>query len=366
MEKQSPKIFSNAYAVIMAGGAGTRLWPLSRQGMPKQFQTFTDDNRTLLQATFDRLTNILPINQICILVTEQYVPEVKKQLPEILKENILIEPTGRNTAAATALASELLIERDENAIIALIPSDHTIASPEVFTQSLKLAFKTATAQPDYIISLGIEPTSPHTGYGYIKKGKNQESNDKKIYLVDKFVEKPNLETASRYYRSQKYLWNGGYYIFNARTMISAMRELAPEVITKVEKAAKANDNNKRLAIYQSIDKISLDYAVSEKYNKLLVIPVDMGWSDIGSWGSLHEVLKAASQVEGNFIKGDHIGIDTENVLVLGQDKLIATLGLKDIVIVDTPDVLLICHKNNEQDIKTVLEQLREQGREGLL
>jgi mannose-1-phosphate guanylyltransferase len=356
----------NFYVVIFAGGSGTRLWPMSRQQMPKQFHILTG-KRSLLQDTYDRVVKVVPPERIFVLTIEQFRGETKRQLRELPSANIIIEPIGRNTTAATALAAEVIAKRDPNGIVATLASDHVVSYPERFGQALKDAVVVVNHDKKAIVAIGIEPTDPNTGLGYIQRGQLRafDQTKYKTYKAKRFVEKPDLPTAKRYVHSKEYFWNAAYFIWHVQTMQSVLARFEPELAEKVQRFTESKENSEQRAIYETIHPVPIDTSVMEKYDNLYVIPVDLGWSDIGNWASLHEILKIESGTD-SIIKGDHIGFDTENVLILGHNKLIATVGLKDVIVVDTPDVMLICHKDKAQDIKKILEQLTEQGRETFL
>jgi mannose-1-phosphate guanylyltransferase len=353
------------YVVIFAGGSGTRLWPISRQQMPKQFQILTG-TRSLLQDTYDRVAGAVGPEQIFILTTQQFQDETKRQLKELPPENIIIEPIGRNTTAATALAAQVIGELNPDAVVAILASDHVVTHPERFVSALNDAKNVVLQNKKAIVTIGIEPTDPNTGLGYIQRGEIKNFNTTNtVYQAQRFVEKPDLQTAKEYVQSKQYYWNAGYFIWSVQTMTEAIAKYEPELAEKIDRYTKSSDRTVKQAIYETIDPVPIDTSIMEKYEDLYVIPSDLGWSDIGNWASLHEILKIESGTD-SIIKGDHIGVDTENVLILGHNKLIATVGLKDVIVVDTPDVMLICHKDKAQDIKKILEQLTEQGREMLL
>lgn len=356
----------NLYVVIFAGGSGTRLWPMSRQQMPKQFHILTG-KRSLLQDTYDRVVKAVTPEHIFVLTIEQFRAETKRQLSELPVGNIIIEPIGRNTLPATALAAQEIAKRDRSAIIATLASDHVVNYPERFAHVLQDAKTVVQHDHKAIVTIGIKPTDPNTGFGYIQRGSAQhfDNTTNTVYHAKRFVEKPNLSTAKRYVQSKEYYWNASYFIWHVQTMLQAIARFEPELAEKIERFAQTKNRTERRAIYETIDPVAIDTSIMEKYRDLYVIPIDLGWSDIGNWASLHEILKIESGTD-SIIKGDHIGIDTENVLILGHNKLIATVGLKDVIVVDTPDVMLICHKNKAQDIKKILERLTEQGREMLL
>ncbi len=355
------------YVVIFAGGSGTRLWPMSRQQMPKQFHILTG-KRSLLQDTFDRVVMALSAERIFVLTTDLFAQETKRQLPELPAENIIIEPIGRNTAAATALAAQVVHRIDPNAIVATLHSDHIITYPERFVPALRDAFTVVKHDPKTIVTIGIQPLHADTGLGYIQKGAERTDiphTSHKIHRAERFVEKPDSITANQYLKSGDYLWNAGYFIWHVRTMMEAIEKYDPELAAKINRYTQAKRKYEQRAIYETIRPQPVDTVIMEPYDSMHVIPADLGWSDVGNWASLHEILKIENGKD-SVIKGDHIGVDTENVLILGHNKLIATAGLKDVIVVDTPDVMLICHKDKAQDIKKLLEQLTEQGKQNYL
>lgn len=350
------------HAVIMAGGVGSRLWPVSRKSTPKQFQKLIGE-RTLIQQTFDRIQTTISPDRIWVVTGEQYKNIVAEQLPEISVKHIITEPSGRNTAPATALAASLILQEDPEAILfGLLPADHYVGKPKVFNQITKAALTFLEKNPEYVVTIGIRPTEPNTGLGYIKMGERLDSiNKRAIFQVDSFHEKPDQATAEEFVTSGEYLWNGGYYLFSAKQIIEYYQQLAPEILAKVQEYLE----NPSAENYNAIPAEPIDKAISEKLSKLAVIPAEMDWSDIGNWATLHEIL-AAQGKSSEVVIGDNVADNVENTLIMGGSKLIATIGLKDIVVIDTDDVILICEKGSVQDVKKIVEQLQEQGRDHLL
>lgn len=356
----------NHYVLILAGGGGTRLWPKSRLKNPKQLQPLINKD-SMLKNTVLRLAPLLPKQNIFIAINEKQATLVKKQLPGLSK-NILAEPFLKNTAAAIGLATVVIRKKDPDAIIAVLPSDHFIQKEAEFCRLLKIAFK--EAEKDQIILLGIKPERPETGYGHIKiSSKLKTQRPKQIYPVEKFVEKPDLETAKEYIKSDQYLWNAGMFIYKAGFMLSEFKKYLPKTyhrLCDIEKAL--GTKNERRVIekeYQNVDEISIDYGIIEKAKNLAVIAADIGWSDIGSWAALYEIL--AQKPGENIIKNaEHLGIDTRGCLIYGNKRLIATVGLSDCVIIDTPDTLLVCSMNKAQDVKKIVEKLKEKGKKEYL
>lgn len=358
------------YAVIMAGGTGTRLWPMSRTGKPKQFHKLVTD-KTLIQETYDRVKKAIPVENIYISTNTKYEEEIKKQLPDVKADNFIIEPAKRNTGPAMAFVAAEIYRRDKDAVIATLASDHVVANVDVFANALKTAFESVKKYPDHLILVGINPTRPDTGLGYIKMGLvRAEIEEERVFEVDKFLEKPDLKMAEKYLQSWEYLWNAAYYFFSAEQLLSWCKEYVPKtykIMMQIDELKKQGGNGTTQAkikeLFQKAEDEQFEFSVIEKLNpkKVLVIPADLGWSDIGNWGTLHDVL--SENYDSSMIsKGYHIDVNSEGCLVYGGDKMIATIGLRDVVIVDTPDAILIANKNKAQDVKKLLDKLKEEGK----
>jgi len=359
------------YAVIMAGGTGTRLWPMSRIAKPKQFQKLVGD-KTLIQETYDRVKRAVPAENIFVSTNTKYEEEIKLQLPYVKSDNFIIEPSKRNTAPALAYVAAEIYRRDKDAIIATLASDHVVANVDVFCEALKTAFEASNKYPDHLILVGIKPTRPDTGLGYIKMGSAKvKIEGEQVFEVDKFLEKPDFATAEKYVQSWEYLWNAAYYFFSAKQLLGWFKDFVPrthELIAEIDKLKETEGNEetevKIKELFEKTQDEQFEFAVIEKLDpkKVLVIPADLGWSDIGNWGTLHDVL---SESYGSSVvsRGYHLDVDSEKCLVYGADKMIATVGLENIIIVDTPDVLLVANKNKAQDVKKLLDKLKEQGKD---
>ena len=345
-------------SAILVGGSGTRLFPFSRKNFPKQFLKIWD-NESLFQKTVKRnLNTVNSINDIIIITNNDYQFHIKNQLKEILDKefplNIILEPIGRNTAPAIALAAKYALEKlnaDENEVLFISPSDHLISPDDKFKEYVKKAED--LAKQGYIVTFGIRPNKPETGYGYIEKNGKLET-EIEAYKVKQFHEKPDLETAKKYVLSGDYFWNSGMFAFSIKTILEEFKKYAPEIYNLLE-----NKTFEEVIItFSDMPDISIDYAVMEKTDKAVVLPLDIMWSDVGSWDSVYEV----SEKDGNQnVKiGNVIDIDTKNSLIMGDKRLIATIGLEDLIIVETPDAIVIAKKGEGQKIKDLVNILKNE------
>lgn len=356
------------YAVIMAGGSGTRLWPLSRKNKPKQFHALVSD-RSLLQETFDRLLLKFKPDHIIVSAIAAYADDIKKHLPELPDENIIIEPSLRGNAAACGLVSAIIEARDPGASIIFLPADHAISETELFIDTLSFAEELLEKHPDHIVQIGIKPTKPDINLGYIKTGQLVDNKGQlSAFLVDRFVEKPDLETAKSYLADGKYLWNAGMFTWRADHYLKKLQNLMPETFEAVTALTQASNNEEKTAaisLYDQVENISIDYGIIEKIKELIVIPGIFKWSDVGMWDTLHDLLSEMKQTRV-VSQGNHVSLDDENSLVFSNDKLIATIGLKDIIVVDSPDAILICNRNKSADVKKLLEKLKAENKHSYL
>lgn len=351
------------YAVIMAGGSGTRLWPFSRKNKPKQFQSLVSE-KTLLQETYDRVKNFLPDNQIFISATPEYEAEILKQLPTLPKENCILEPSARNTTAAHGFIAFNLLNRDPDAVFTTLPSDHAIQDVDAFVKANLAAFDTIKKYPQKLVTLGITPTAPETGLGYIKLGDHFEDiNNEKVYKIESFIEKPDLETAKKYVADWGYLWNSANYFFRADTLLDLIKKYRPathKILDQINQFIIKKGNPEKIkSLYETIDKEQLADAIFEQKDlESLVVPANLGWSDVGNWGAIYELLSKTKDID-LITKGNHVDHHSQECLVYGDKKLIATLGLKDIVIIDSPDALLVTTRQEAQYIKDLLTKIDE-------
>jgi mannose-1-phosphate guanylyltransferase len=347
------------YAVIMAGGSGTRLWPLSRQDHPKQALKLVGD-KTMFQYAVERISPIFPFERILVVTTPKHAEILQKQYPEIPFENYILEPEGRGTASAIGLVSIHLLQRDPDACMVILTADHYITKVEHFCNILEAA--ETIACNGNLVTLGIQPSSPSTGFGYIQQGEKVcELNCLSVYKVNQFIEKPNLEKAHQMFISGQFSWNSGMFVWKASQILVEFERQMPDFYSQLMQV-----NNALLTpeyttvlnnIWPLIAKNTIDYGIMEGAKNTVVIPVDIGWTDIGSWGSLIDLLPA-DQDHNNFL-GSHISIDTKNTLSFATKRLIATMGVEDLVIIDTDDVVMVCSKEREQDVKALVELLKK-------
>ena len=360
----------HTYAVIMAGGGGTRLWPISRKETPKQLLPLLGKD-TLFQSTVARLEKIFPPERILVVTVAEQAREMQKQVPAIPLENYLIEPAPRGTASVVALAAAVLQKRDPQAAMAIQTSDHYIRNRDLFHYLISAAFD--VAQKNYLVTLGITPTYPSTGYGYIQQGAPLEGEHKyPVYTVERFREKPDEETAQQLLRSGDHSWNSGMFVWRADTILMEIERQMPELYEVVMKIAAAWDTPERDNIVQAswvgLKSQTIDYGVMEKAERVAVLPAGgLGWNDVGSWDSLFEVL--LPDMNGNVAaNAQHLALDTNNTLVYAKtdERLVVTIGLDDIVVVDAGDVLMICQVDQSQKVKDVVEHLKKHHQEKYL
>ena len=348
----------NFYAVIMAGGTGTRLWPVSRKEKPKQFQKFTS-SKTMIQETFERVIKVVAKENILVSTTSDYKSLVLEQLPEISANQLIIEPSARGTAAAMALVAKNIFEINSQAIVATVASDHAIKNVDEFVDVITTALETAQANSDKLVTVGINPTYPDTGMGYIKMGKEFSHEKRRIFFVDSFVEKPDLETAEKYLSGWEYLWNASYFVFSVERFLDWTRKYTP----KITNVLSINDEKERIEKYNTLDNVPIDTAMVEKMEaqNRLVVPSELQWSDVGNWGSLFDFFKDSLKSE-MIVKGNHIDSGSKNCLVYSEDKLVATIGLDNIIVVETADAILVANKHNVSEVKKIIDKLKEEGK----
>lgn len=346
--------------VIMAGGSGSRLWPLSRSLYPKQFISLTS-KKTMLQETIARLKNIEHQPPLLICNEEHRFIVAEQLRQENFKHSgIILEPVGRNTGPAIALAAIKAMQNGDDPLLLVLAADHVIQDHVAFTKSIEKAIE--PAKQGALITFGIIPTTPETGYGYIKKG---HLINEFAFQVERFVEKPDLNTAEQYIASNQYLWNSGMFLFKASCYVSELKKHAPEILSSCELALQNSLSDLDFTrinaeIFEACPEDSIDYAVMEKADNVLVVPMDAGWSDVGSFSSLWEVSPKDQQ--SNVIIGDVLTENTKNSYVYSQSKLVSTVGVDNLVIIETKDAVLVANKDNVQDVKSIVNQLKQAGR----
>ena len=347
-------------ALIMAGGRGERFWPKSRKNLPKQFLSLTSDGKTMIQLTVERISPVVSLENIYISTNTSYKKLVMEQLPGIPEENIMCEPVGRNTAPCIGLAAVHIRKKLGDAIMMVLPSDHLIKNNVMFLDVLRDA-ATAAEENTNLVTIGITPSYPETGYGYIQfDSQNLKECTSRAYKVVNFKEKPDLSTAKEYVASGDYLWNSGMFIWKVSSILSNMENLMPAMydgLKKIENSIGTTDQEQVLeSEFINFKSESIDYGIMEHAKDIYIIPGAFGWDDVGSWLALERIN--STNEFGNVVNGNVISIDTKNSIIHGNEKLIATVGLKDIIIIDTEDALLICDKDSTQDIKKVIENLK--------
>jgi mannose-1-phosphate guanylyltransferase len=347
------------YVAIMAGGIGSRFWPMSRTSYPKQFLDILHTGRTLIQQTFDRYCKIVPPENIFIVTSQEYTAIVKKQLPQLNEENILSEPSRKNTAPCVAYVSFKLFQKDPESNLIIAPADHLVLEPDEFVKTATKALS-FVSYINALVTLGIKPTYPNTGYGYIQHDSIQAAED--VFKVKTFTEKPNRDLAKTFIASGDFLWNAGIFFWKAKNIIAAFEKHLPEIYD-VFFAERDNFNTEREAaaieqIYPQCTNISIDFGVLEKADNVYVIPASFGWSDLGTWNSAWDSMN--KDYLGNAVAGKKVMVmDATRCMVhVPDNKLVVLQGLDDFIVVDTKDVLLICKKENEQDIKEYLAEVK--------
>ena len=350
------------YVVIMGGGSGKRFWPKSREALPKQFLKIAGE-KSMLRETFDRAKDLTKEDKIFVVTHKNFVSKTKEDIPQISYDNILAEPDARNTAPCIALSLFYLTTFYPKEDILFIPADHFIKDNRKFAKAVLLAQKRVEKTKGLVI-FGIKPRYPETGYGYIKKGKASDKiNGKTIFEVKAFVEKPNKKKALQYIKSKNYLWNSGMFLFNADRLENSIKSYLPSVFEKFNNAdlsSKEDFKGEKLAsLYSGLPSISVDYALIEKESKVDLVECDFDWSDVGNWRALEEIWK--SDKNGNVIKGNHFVKDSSRVIADVGEKMFVALGVEDLILIDTKDVVFVCKKDSVDKLKEMLEEMKDKG-----
>jgi mannose-1-phosphate guanylyltransferase/mannose-6-phosphate isomerase len=346
-------------ALVLAGGSGTRFWPASRRSRPKQLLPL-DAERTLLAQTVARLAPLVPPERVWVATTAALSPAVVEELDRVPPEQVLGEPAGRNTAPAIAWSLLAMPEPEREGVVVVLPSDHRVADPAAFRRALEQAVAVA-ATSERIVTLGVVPRWAETGFGYLELGEPEPGADG-LRAVARFREKPDRATATAFVASGRHLWNAGIFVFRGGVLLRAIARHAPELAAGL--AALAASPGQAAELYAALPSISIDYAVMERLDDLLALPLDCGWDDLGSWQALFEVLPA--QAEGNRLHGDTVALDSANNLLFADHGLIATLGVHDLVVVRTADAVLVAHRDRAQEVRRIVERLQAAGRLDLL
>ncbi|MFI5266902.1 MAG: mannose-1-phosphate guanylyltransferase [Chloroflexota bacterium] len=350
------------YVVILAGGSGTRLWPRSRRGHPKHLLELIGQ-RSMLQATFDRVSDVVPARNILVVTEQSHAGEIRDQMPELPAENILVEPVRRGTGPAIGWAATHIQRRDPDGVMAVFPSDHVIVRSDEFKAVLLLAAELAVST-NALLTFGIQPAQASTEFGYIHRGPRHSAHDgREVYWVESFEEKPNVERARQFVESGEYFWNSGMFCWKASVILQEIERFIPDLYRGLRKLQETDDEATIRDVYPTLPKDTIDYAVLEKAGRVLVVPADIGWSDVGTWSALLEVLADDLDANVSLAGGELLAIDTRNTLVCASGKLVATVGVEDLVIVDSDTALLVCHRDRSGDVKRIVEQLEAQARE---
>ena len=352
---------SKNYCVIMAGGVGSRFWPMSKSSLPKQFHDILGVGRTLIQMTYDRFLHVCPKENILVVTNERYKELVLEQLPALTPEQVLCEPFMRNTAPCVAYASFWIADRAADANIIVAPSDHLILRDQEFQQIMEISLNQAE-QSGNLVTLGIKPTRPDTGYGYIQWADDAKATDPLVKRVKTFTEKPDLELAKDFLESGDFYWNSGIFIWSLPSIMNALENYLPEMFRAFSEGqgqyATAEEKAFIERIYPTCENISIDYGIMEKAKNVSVVLSDFGWSDLGTWGSLHTHLQHDEHQNGVVGKQVVLYNSADNVVHVPNDKLAVLHGLNGYIVVDTKDVLLICKKQDEQKIKQFVNDIK--------
>lgn len=356
------------YALIICGGAGTRLWPRSRQKTPKQFLEKFYGEKTLFNQTVERAKLLTDSNRIFVITLADYADEILQQSQDIPSRNIIIEPIGKNTAMAIGVGSSYIRKIDPEAIIMNFWSDAAIGDNNLFVESLSLASRVAK-EGNYLVDIGLKPAFPHTGLGYIEAGEEISLNNDKVYKVNSFKEKPDLSTAQDYLAKGNFYWNTGIYVWSVKAILEAFSRFSPAIYNLLVKISEGIGTSQEREIvksaYDEVENLPIDIAVSEKADNLVLVPTNFSFSDVGDWKVAYDLKE--KDAEGNVLEvfgknGWHLGIDTKNTLVEVEDRLVATIGVENLVIIETKDAILVCSKDKAQDVKKIVNSLKEKNK----
>ncbi len=359
MNPPTPLDLRDVHVAILAGGSGTRLWPRSRKGQPKQFLNLVG-SRSMLQQTVDRVLPLVPIERIYILTGPDYAALVAEQLPNLPQENLFIEPSPKGTAPCLGLAAIKLRQRHEGqAVMVSLHADHAIVQEDHFRAALVVAVE--TARQGHIATIGIVPTQPETGFGYIERAEALAGGQEMpVYRVARFTEKPPLEQAREFVASGRFYWNAGYFAWTLERILGEFERSLPTVHAQLEKMAAAPDGEREQA-WNEIMPVTIDVGIMERASRVAVIPCDMGWNDIGSWAALSEILACDEQRNVILGQGQHIGLGTTDSLIYSEGRLIATIGLENLIVVDAGDAVLVLPRDRAQEVSVLVKTLQARG-----
>ncbi|MHB1294375.1 MAG: mannose-1-phosphate guanylyltransferase [Anaerolineae bacterium] len=366
MNGNEPNTWDNVHIAILAGGSGTRLWPRSRQNHPKQLLDLLGE-RSLLQQTVDRVLPVVPIERIYILTGPDHAEAIAAQLPGLPRENIFIEPTPRGTAPCLGLAAFRLRQRlPGSSVMVSLHADHAMVHEDRFRAALQASV--AQARKGDLVTIGVVPTFPDTGFGYVERGELLgEQVGQPVYRVVRFTEKPSLERAQEFVSSGRYYWNTGYFSWTLDTILGAFKNLQPALCTQLEGIASALASQAGAAevsdLWNRIEPVTIDVGIMEPSTQVAVVPADPGWSDVGNWAALYDLLEHDAAENLVLGEGQHVGLGTTGTLIYGEGRLIATIGLRDMVVVDTGDALLVLPRERAQDVSRLVKELRARGLE---
>ena len=351
---------NDVYVAILAGGSGTRLWPRSRRDHPKQLQNLVG-KRSMLQQTVDRVLPLVPSERVLVLTGPDHAKAIRDQLPQVPPQNVLVEPYPRGTGPSLGLAAQRLRQSNPgHSVMISLHADHVVLQEHNFRKSLITA--AAAARRGFLVTVGIVPNRPETGYGYIERGSLLvEEEGMEVYRVARFVEKPPPAVAREFVASGRYYWNAGYFAWTLDNILEEFQRLLPETSARLDALVGAVGQGGVERIWAQVDPITIDVGIMEHARKVAVIPCEMGWSDVGSWAALHDILEKDAQGNVFVGQGQHVGLDTAGTLVYGGGRLVATLGIEDLIIVETGDALLVLPKDRAQDVSRLVRELRDRG-----
>lgn len=358
------------YAIVPAGGSGTRLWPLSRSHRPK-FLLPLPGPRTMIQSTVDRLLPLCDPHQILVMTGSSHAPAVARQLPELAEEQIIIEPMARGSGPAIGLGVALAARHDPDALVGSFAADHFVERPAEFESTVRAAMD--VAELGYLVTIGIEPRYAETGYGYIRSGEGLGTfGNLDACQVAEFKEKPDLETAERYVASGQYLWNASMFVWKASVFMEEMRRLLPDIARALNEIVAAWDTPQReevfARIWPTIEDVTIDHGILERSDRVAVVPGSFGWSDLGDWHGVGKIIQDRNipSEENVVVDADVVAVDASNLVVYGNGRQIAVIGLDDIVVVDTQDAVLVCERSRAQDVKSIVDALKQRGSTDLI